>query len=53
VVNHTVELTADEKEQARKEAIQQVHDEVYNQMKKPASKATKTAVNNQPSLFDF
>jgi len=54
VVNHTVELTAEEKEQARKDAIQQVHNEVYNKMKQPLRKPQpkQTAIINQPSLFD-
>jgi len=54
VVNHTVELTAEEKEQARKDAIQQVHNEVYNKMKQPLRKPQpkQTTVINQPSLFD-
>jgi hypothetical protein len=61
VVNHVVELTEEEKEQARKDAIQKVHNEVYNQMtqpaKKPAIKATngtpKAAEYSQPNLFNF
>ena len=52
-VNHVVELTAEEKEQAKKEAIQKAHDEVYNRMTQPARKPTKTVVTNQPSLFNF
>ena len=53
VVNHTVELTAEEKEQARKGAIQQVHDEVYSKMKQPLRKpqANQISVNNQLNLF--
>jgi hypothetical protein len=55
VVNHTVELTAEEKEQARQKAIQQVHSEVYSSMKQPLRKpqSKQTAVTNQPTLFDF
>jgi hypothetical protein len=53
IVNHTVELTAEEKEEARKEAIQRVQDEAYRQIKqsgrKPAVK--QTVVNSQLSLF--
>ena len=54
VVNHTVELTAEEKEQARKDAIQQVHNEVYNKMKQPLRKpqVKQTANNNQLNLFE-
>jgi hypothetical protein len=53
VVNHTVELTAEEKEQARKEAIQKVQDEAYTRMKQPIRKpqAQQTTVNNQLNLF--
>ncbi|MDR0230576.1 MAG: PcfK-like family protein [Dysgonamonadaceae bacterium] len=53
VVNHVVELTAEEKEQARKEAIQKAHDEAYNKMKQPARKTTKPEISNQPTLFNF
>ena len=53
VVNHTVELTAEEKEQARHEAIQRVHNEAYSRMKKPLRKPQnrQTSVNNQLNLF--
>lgn len=53
VVNHVVELTEEEKEQARKEAIQRVQDEAYKKMTQPVKKTKKVAVNPQPSLFDF
>lgn len=52
VVNHVVELTEEEKEQARKNAIQKLQDEAYNKMKQPVRKA-QTITINQPSLFDF
>jgi hypothetical protein len=39
VVNHTVELTAEEKEEARREAVRRVQEEAYRQMKKPKSAA--------------
>lgn len=51
-VNHIVELTAEEKEQARKDAIEKVHNEAYNKMRQPIKKAKKVALNLQPSLFD-
>jgi ribosomal protein L17 len=35
VVNHTVELTTEEKEQARREAMQKLQDEAYSRMKQP------------------
>lgn len=54
VVNHTVILTEEEKEQARKEAIDRVHNEAYNKMKQPVKKAKKVSLApQQPSLFDF
>ena len=53
VVNHTVELTTEEKAQARKDAIQKVQDEAYLRMKQPFRKlqTKQTAVNNQLNLF--
>ncbi|HCS72862.1 PcfK-like family protein [Proteiniphilum propionicum] len=53
VVNHMVQLTEEEKEQARKEAIQKVHDETYRKMTQPVKKARKMLLTPQPSLFDF
>lgn len=53
VVNHVVELTAEEKEQARKDAIQKAQDEAYRKMTQPVKKTKKVALNPQPSLFDF
>ena len=53
VVNHVVELTAEEKEQARKDAIQKAQDEAYRKMAQPVKKAKKVTLNPQPSLFDF
>ena len=52
VVNHTVQLTDEEKEQARRDAVKRVHDEAYNRIKQPVKKA-KAVVNQQPSLFNF
>lgn len=53
VVNHVVELTAEEKEQARKEAIQQAQNEAYKRMtqskKRAAAKQTETEL--QLNLF--
>ena len=52
VVNHVVELTDEEKEQARKEAIARVRDEEMAKMRK--AKTTEKKVKEvQPSLFDF
>lgn len=56
VVNHYVELTEEEKAQARQDAINQLRNEEMAKMRKPTQpkKATenKTQVE-QPSLFDF
>ena len=52
VVNHVVQLTDEEKEQARKDAVKRAQDEAYNRMKQPVKKA-KAVVNTQPSLFNF
>jgi len=53
VVNHTVELTQEEKDEARREAIKRVQNEAYNRMKQPLRKpqAKQTEVNNQLNLF--
>ena len=53
VVNHFVELTKEEKEQARQDAIQKAQDEAYRKMTQPTKKAKKVVLNPQPSLFDF
>lgn len=53
VVNHVVDLTEEEKEQARKDAIRKVQDEAYKKMTQPIKKSKKVTVNPQPSLFDF
>lgn len=52
-VNHVVVLTAEEKEQARQDAIQKAQDEAYGKMTQPTKKAKKVALTIQPSLFDF
>ena len=56
VVNHTVELTEEEKEQARQDAINKLRDEEMAKMRKPIQ-PKKTTDNRtqveQPSLFDF
>lgn len=57
VVNHHVELTAEEKEQARKDAIKRAENEYYAKMKQQREKATakRIATPQQPqaTLFDF
>lgn len=52
-VNHVVVLTAEEKEQARKDAMQKAQDEAYRKMIQPTKKAKRVALTIQPSLFDF
>lgn len=52
-VNYVVELTEEEKEQARKDAIQKAQNEVYNRITKPNRKARQVEINTQPGLFDF
>lgn len=56
VVNHTVELTEEEKEQARQDAINKLRDEEMAKMRRPTQ--SKKAIEKkpqveQPSLFDF
>lgn len=53
VVNHVVELTAEEKEEARRDAIQKAQDDAYNRMMQPKRKPTakNNEVTNQLSLF--
>lgn len=57
VVNHVVELTEEEKEQARQEAINKLRDEEMAKMRRPKTTEKKTTENNpqiaQPSLFDL
>lgn len=53
VVNHIVELTEEEKEQAKQDAIQKAQDEAYRKMTKPTKRAKKAILVQQPSLFDF
>ncbi|WP_300300942.1 PcfK-like family protein [uncultured Muribaculum sp.] len=55
VVNHTVELTEEEKEEARQEAIAKLRDKQVAKMRRPtAKKATENKPQvEQPSLFDF
>lgn len=56
VVNHTVELTEEEKEQARQDAIAKLRDEEASKRRRPSQ--SKKATENRPqveqrSLFDF
>ena len=54
VVNHVVELTTEEKEDARQKAIQKAQDEAYLRMKQPLRKpqTKQTEVSNQLNLFE-
>ena len=57
VVNHTVELTDEEKEQARRDAMQRAQEEAYRQMTQPkrnrtTKKAEQTPNVQQKSLFE-
>jgi hypothetical protein len=54
VVNHTIVLTEEEKEEARRDALKRATDEQYAKMTRRNSKsatAKKTDTTNQPSLF--
>lgn len=55
VVNHHVELTAEEKIEARKNAIRQYQEEELRKMqnRNKAKTTTKQTTEVQPSLFDF
>lgn len=53
IVNHTVELTDEEKAEARKDAIKRLEDEAYQAMKRKQEKAKikQSKQNQQLSLF--
>ena len=53
IVNHTVELTDEEKAEARKDAIKRLEDEAYQAMKRKQekAKAKQPEQNQQLSLF--
>lgn len=56
VVNHTVELTEEEKEQARQDAINKLRDEEMAKMRRHTQSkkvSEKKPQVEQPSLFDF
>lgn len=53
VVNHFVELTDQEKEEARQKAIQKAQDEAYKEITRPVKGAKKVQQNPLPNLFDF
>lgn len=55
VVNHTIQLTEEEKAQARQDAIQKATNEAYAKMKQTTAKpkAKPTEANTAPNLFNF
>jgi hypothetical protein len=53
VVNHTVELTEEEKEQARQQAVQKMKDETYARIKQRTGKPKAGQPDQQLNLFDF
>lgn len=50
-VNHVIELTYEEKQEARKEAIKKLEDETYNSLKKKPTKKRENTEVKQMSLF--
>ncbi len=52
VVNHTVELTDEEKAEARKAAILRFQQEQMDAMKRPKKAKQVTTTISQPTLFD-
>jgi hypothetical protein len=55
VVNHSVELTEAEKEEARKDAMQRATNEAYAKITQPQKKtvAKQTEFASQPNLFNL
>ena len=54
-VNHVVELTEEEKQEARRNAIRRLENETYNRISqrcKPKARTAQTSTIQQPSLFD-
>lgn len=51
MVNHTIELTEQEKAEARQKAMQRAQNEAYEKITKTKAKAKKTETIIQPSLF--
>lgn len=55
-VNHVVELTEEEKQEARRNAVRRLESETYNRIanrSKPSKKAVQGTNIQQPTLFDF
>ena len=53
VINQHVELTEEEKAQARKDAMKRIENEAYAKMKQTKKPTKPTEVKPQASLFDF
>ena len=53
VVNHIVELTEEEKQQAHKEALQRVQNEAYAKLTQAPKRVKQPETANQQSLFNF
>lgn len=53
VVNHVVELTEEEKQQAHKEARQRVQNEAYAKLTQTTKRMKQPETFNQQSLFNF
>ena len=51
VINHAIELTQDEQNEARQSAIKQLHNEAYTAMKKKLERRKKVTEDKQLSLF--
>lgn len=51
MVNHTVELTPEEKDEARKQAVQRVQNETYTRMTQRKPTAKKESNNGQMTLI--
>jgi hypothetical protein len=52
VVNHHIELTEEEKQQARKNALERLQNEAYAKLKQPKNANRKTGIPNEPTLFN-
>lgn len=53
VVNHTVELTDEERRQARLDAMKRIENETYAKLKQPKKIIKPQESKSQPSLFEF
>ena len=53
IINHHVELTEEEKQQARKDAMKRIENEAYAKMKQTKKPTKSVETQPQASLFDF